>query len=284
MLDTFAALAPVCAPAEVLEVDASRRVRVQSASLDDECWATLAVASPVRAGQQVLVVGQDPSELFAIAVLNAEPAEAPQTVESHGARAEVTGQGTEERLCVYSKRGELLFEHDPAADRSRVLVPESNLDIVTAGNLNLAARGSINLLAEDVNVSAKQSLKLSVRSAIGKILSQLNIGRRRSEWKSTEVAVEAQQATIEANEVEAAGQHCRTKFDVLRTAADRLESTARVIVQQAQSAYHTARDLFQIDAQRTRTHVRETHHLDCKNALLRADEDFKVDGEQIHLG
>jgi hypothetical protein len=66
--------------------------------------------------------------------------------------------------------------------------------------------------------------------------------------------------------------------------APRLETRAETVVTKAANVYETVEELAQLQAGRMRTLVKGSCHLKARDAFLKAEQDFKVDGEQIHLG
>ena len=66
--------------------------------------------------------------------------------------------------------------------------------------------------------------------------------------------------------------------------ADRLDTSARTLVSASENTYETVGQLKQVQAGRTRTLVKGSCLLQARDAFLRTEEDFKVDGRQIHLG
>jgi hypothetical protein len=67
-------------------------------------------------------------------------------------------------------------------------------------------------------------------------------------------------------------------------AARRLETQAETVVAKATNVYETVEELSQLQAGRTRTLVKGTCLLKARDAFLKAETDFKIDGTQIHLG
>jgi len=66
--------------------------------------------------------------------------------------------------------------------------------------------------------------------------------------------------------------------------AHRLETLAETVVSKAKNVYRSVEQLTQLQTGRLRTLVKGSWHASSKNAFLKAEEDFKVDGDQIHLG
>lgn len=66
--------------------------------------------------------------------------------------------------------------------------------------------------------------------------------------------------------------------------AHRLETQAETVIEKAANVYQTVAELTQLQTGRMRTLVKGSCHLKARDAFLKAEQDFKVDGEQIHLG
>ena len=62
------------------------------------------------------------------------------------------------------------------------------------------------------------------------------------------------------------------------------ETRAKTVIQRARNMYRRVEGLLEAKAGRQRTVVDGTVHMNCKRALTRADEDYKVKAERIHLG
>lgn len=66
--------------------------------------------------------------------------------------------------------------------------------------------------------------------------------------------------------------------------AHRLETLAETVVSKAKNVYRTVEELTQLQTGRLRMLVKGSVHLKARDAFLKAEQDFKVDGDQIHLG
>lgn len=66
--------------------------------------------------------------------------------------------------------------------------------------------------------------------------------------------------------------------------AHRLETLADTVVSKAKNVYRTVEELTQLQTGRLRMLVKGSCHLKARDAFLKAEQDFKVDGDQIHLG
>jgi len=63
-----------------------------------------------------------------------------------------------------------------------------------------------------------------------------------------------------------------------------LETRAATVISHAGNVYETVEELAQLQAGRQRTLIQGSCHLKARDAFMKAEKDFKVDGEQIHLG
>ncbi|MGH7995886.1 MAG: DUF3540 domain-containing protein [Opitutaceae bacterium] len=72
--------------------------------------------------------------------------------------------------------------------------------------------------------------------------------------------------------------------DKISLAARRLETEAGTVVSKAANVYESVAELAQLQAGRTRTLVKGSCLLKARDAFLKTEADFKIDGEQIHLG
>ncbi len=94
----------------------------------------------------------------------------------------------------------------------------------------------------------------------------------------------ARAVRIGGTAIELTGHKLDVKTKHTRWIVDRLETFAGTLVETAKNAYRSVEQLAQLKTGRMRTFVDETYQFKSKNAILKADEDFKVKGDQIHLG
>lgn len=94
----------------------------------------------------------------------------------------------------------------------------------------------------------------------------------------------ARSVRIDGQSIELTGHRLDVKTTHTKWIVERLETLAETIVETAKNAYRTVEQLAQLRTGRMRTLVDETYQFKSKNAFLKAEEDFKIKGEQIHLG
>ena len=57
-----------------------------------------------------------------------------------------------------------------------------------------------------------------------------------------------------------------------------------MVIAKARNIYQTVEELSQVRAGRMRTIVAKTFHFKSKKAFVKAEEDYKIKAEKIHLG
>ena len=192
---------------------------------------------PLATEQEVLITGDPAGELYVVGTLGAPTSDmaAPSVLGTEaGAYATVSAKSDGERLQVYSRRNELLFEYHPGSGQARVNV----------------ARGDLELGTEDGDITLKS----------------------------------AGTVRIDGASIELTGRTLEVRTTHARWIVDRLETVAGTLVEKAKNAYRTVEQLAQLKTGRMRTLVDETYQFKSKRAFLKAEEDFKIKGEQIHLG
>lgn len=70
----------------------------------------------------------------------------------------------------------------------------------------------------------------------------------------------------------------------IRLTADRLETSARSIVEKAKNVYRTVEQLSQLRTGRMRTLVASTFHFKARKVFVKSEQDYKIKAKQIHLG
>jgi hypothetical protein len=101
---------------------------------------------------------------------------------------------------------------------------------------------------------------------------------------SNEVIVEAQKSEARIEDATHLGKQLSVTVTHARLVAGKLETVANDVMQTAKNIYSQVEGLAQMTAKRMRTIVDSTFHLKSKQAFLKADEDFKVNADKIHLG
>jgi hypothetical protein len=66
--------------------------------------------------------------------------------------------------------------------------------------------------------------------------------------------------------------------------AERLETAAQTMIEKAQNLFQSVEELSQFKTGRMRTLVKKTFHFKSNKAFVKAEEDYKIRAEKIHLG
>jgi hypothetical protein len=285
-------------PARVLEVDEEEGLIqvVVHAPADGQggsrkSWATPALPydGELGWGDTVLVAGEPNSALYVVGVLKAQTrgkVRGKELVLQSGARAEADGPADAERLKVFAADGELIFEHDPASGKSRIGVPSGDLEIVTRnGNIDFISAEGVRFFSKSaIEMKSLEGIQLAASNARQKTLTALNLQPGRVDLRSAELGIWARKGELRVDEAEIQGEKLFGAIASVKLTMKRCETLVGTVIEKAKTAYRTVEELTQLKTGRLRTLVDGVYQLQSQTALLKAKEDFKVDGEQIHLG
>jgi len=273
-------------PAKVLEIDnTGRRIRLRLTGHPQEgnLWARNAIAGrqALQPGDMALVVGEDSADLYVIGVLN--QGDAPDSSEnnitlSRGAQANAEGSPGEQTLKVFSSKRELIFEYDEENNKARVNMEAGDIEFVTEnGNITFAANKEIMFHGRSIGMTSAKGIYLGVMDTLGKLRSTLTLRQQSMKIDSPEVGLDAERGDFNVEETKYTGKRLLSKVD-------RLESIAGSVIAKARNIYQTVEELSQVRAGRMRTMVTKTFHFKSKKAFVKAEEDYKIKAEKIHLG
>lgn len=232
-------------------------------------------------GDTLLVAGRDPEAYYAIGVLESR-AVAPQRtlVLRNGARAEVTGPPEAEKIGVFSRQGNLIFEYDPESGQSRVDIPDGDLEIRSRGHIAFSSEKGIRFCGrEPIEMESPAGIGLTAGRDAGMTLKP-----DRVDLSGPAVGIRARRGDIQIEEANYLGRRFSGKVDHIRMVMERFETLAGNVIHKAKNVYRTVERLTQLRTGRLRTLVDETCQLKSKNAFVKTDEDFKVRADQIYLG
>jgi hypothetical protein len=299
--------AEIFGPARVLEVaDEGDLVRVLVAADDDvpddlsrprSAWARVALASPVQIGwgDTVLIAGQVMSDLYVIGLLGSqvqrseaetERDETRELVLESGARAEVEGPPQAERLKVYSEGRDLLFEYDSQTGTCRIDRAVGDIQFVAQqGNVDFVASKEIRFFSrESIAMSSLDGIRLAAIDPTDQSYSAIDVGAGRVGIRSRELGVRSDRGKLEIERASYVGKRLTASIEGVELAMKRIESVAETVIQKAQHVYSRVDGLSQLVAGRARTLIQGAYQLKSKDAYLKAEKDFKVNGDKIHLG
>jgi hypothetical protein len=252
--------------------------------------ARMALPSPVRfnPGDEVLVAGKDAGDVYIIGVLERKDPSTPppQKIETQsGAFATLDGDGDEQVMRVFSPTGELVFEYDPKAGKSKMTQLNGDFEFVAPhGDITLCAGRDVRLAGRTIWLNSRAGVQLAVQGAAQRLRSCFTISRRKAKIQSTNLEIESQRGEIRIENSRFSGQKMSGNFGQARWVVGRLETTAETIIQITGSFFQKVETLAQLNAGRVRSLIRSTFHLKANKAYMKSEKDFKVDGEKIHLG
>jgi hypothetical protein len=203
---------------------------------------------------------------------------------SSGAYAELTEDKGGESLKVYSRDRRLVFEYNPLSGRTTVFVPSGDLEFVTQGDISFTSARSISLRGQSVELTSRSSIRLSVTDMLGWIRSGLMLHCQRAKLTGPEVAIAARRGEFQVEEVNWTARRILGRVEHVRLVAGKLERFANLVIEKTRDVYTTVDGLVQLKAGRLRTLLDGTYHFKAKRAYMKAQEDFKINADKIHLG
>ncbi len=285
-------------PAQVIAINPFEglvQVRIcrsnESGDGEEEKWAQLALSSSCecKEGDRVLVAGEDLNDFYIIGVLCSGVQEkvVPKTCRlNSGAGVAASEDANSEKVQAFSPVGDLLFEYDPLTGKSRVHVHAGDLEFVNHnGGIHFSAAGDIRLSSrQNLELSGRLGLRLAIRDAVGTVLSSIALNFRKLSLTSPVIHMTAQRGEVHFKESRYYGDTFVAVAKKGKLIVGRMETVVQDCIQKSKTVYQTVEGLFQTRAGRTRTLVDGTSHFKARKAFLKAEQDFKINGEKIHLG
>ncbi len=203
----------------------------------------------------------------------------------NGATATISNIQDKQSFRVFSKDRELVFEYDVETGKSRLFLPSGDLEVVaSAGNLDFTAAESIRFRGESIELESRAGIRMSIRNAVGQIVSSFRMRGSQQSINCSDINVQSDRGVIEIEDLQQAGEKLTLKYERIQMMADWTESIARIAILKAADCYRTITGLSELKAGRVKTKVESAYHLKCEKAMMKSDADFKIKGEQIHLG
>lgn len=189
-----------------------------------------------------------------------------------------------EPVYVRDRRGELLFEYDPASDRAVLHVPVGDLEVsVPHGALRMTARDGVSLATDgDVSVSGGRSVELRAARTEGPA-SRIALQPGELSLVGSVLTAAADRAEILASKLGVKAHDVESHVDRVRSVVKVLDVRAGRIVERAKDVYREVEGLSQTRAGRLRMVAQKAVQIVGENALLKARDRMKVKGERIHL-
>lgn len=244
--------------------------------------------SPLNKGDEILVAGADIDNLYIIGVLTniAPHTELPKRHNiGSGAYIMIDESNQSATLRVFSKRNELLVEYDPESEKTRINVEKGNLEFTTHnGDIIFDTKQNIRFNGQAIELTSRSKVQLSVADAFGQLISSLSVRPKHMKISSAEVAITAQKSEFHIKETRYLGKIFRGNIEDSQLIAEKLTTIAKSVTEKAKNVYKTVEQLTQLRTGRMRTLVGSTFHLKAKKSYMKAEEDFKINADKIHLG
>jgi len=94
----------------------------------------------------------------------------------------------------------------------------------------------------------------------------------------------ANSVRIRGDSIEINSKKLNANIGYVRFVFDRMETVVNTLIEQAKNVYRNVTQLTQLRTGRMRTLVDETYQFKANKAFMKAEDDFKIKGEKIHLG
>jgi len=135
-----------------------------------------------------------------------------------------------------------------------------------------------------IELASRSNVQLSVADAFGQLISSLSIRPKRLKLNSAQIDMAANKSEIHIEETHYLGKKFRAKIEDSQIIAGKLTTIAKSITEKAKNVYKTVEQLTQLRTGRMRTLVNSTFHLKAKKTYMKAEDDFKINADKIHLG
>jgi Protein of unknown function (DUF3540) len=258
---------------------------------ENEVWAesALPINHEFTLGETILCLSENYEKFYIIGILGnniKSKTYAKVLTLQDGTSAKIEKKLDSEKLQLNSKSGELIFEYDAKSEKSIVKFQSGDLEIVTAkGKIDFISEGDINFLSkQSVKFQSNQEIKLQTANSIGQNLSSISLINKKIKMSSSDLNISSQRGQFYIHNTKYIGNEFSGRIKNVKIVMTKLESIANTVLQKAENIYQSVKDLSQLKTGRMRTLVDSTFHLKGKKVFIKAEEDFKVKGEKIHLG
>jgi hypothetical protein len=248
---------------------------------------TLAISkgASIHVGTRVLVAAQHMDDVYIIGILEPSVGAKQNSNKRKCVNVDVTvGEG--ENLRVFSAKHELLFEHDAHSCMTRVHVPTGDLAFVASeGNIRFEAAAGITVKSKlPVQVQSESAIQLGIRDSVGCVQSEYVLGSHDHRIETPQLRLKTASLQAQASETRFTSQTLRARFGNVRIMAQTMETVAETLIQKTKDSLARISGLWQVKSGRTRCESEASMYLKSKNVCIQADDDVKINGDQIHLG
>lgn len=247
----------------------------------------LPLNQPLNIGDEVLIAGDDAENLYVIGILKlvTPAANSARQEIGHGAYIVMGESKSSPSLQVFSKRHELLIEYDAASGKTRINIEKGNLELSTQqGDIILDSSQNIRLNANTIDLQSRSNIQLSVKDALGQLISAISIRSQCLKLSSNQLELSAQRTSLYSKSTNFIGEIFKANVKESTLVTETLTTLANTITEKAKNVYRMVEELTQLRTGRMRTLVKNTLHIKANKTYMTSEEDFKVNAEKIHLG
>ncbi len=276
-------------PAEVCEVSEGRiYLTIPGMTHRVEAAGMLSIpdGSAVTAGTRVLAAAQPWDDVYILGILDSLPKTTAEPSSQPAPSSQDVTLNGQQSLRVFSADHELLFEHDPQQQTTRVHVPSGDLEFVADdGHIHFKSSHGIRLSGQQpVELHSETAVQLQARAPVTQACSSVTIQPHDQLLDTPQLRIRTARLQAEAAHTRFTGQVLRGHLGTIRIVAQTMESVVESLIQRAQTAISAISGLWRVQAGRAHCHSASTLYLKSQNAIVKADEDVKINGDQIHLG
>lgn len=243
---------------------------------------TIAHVGRVTAGDEVLVVRTSNDEAVIVGRLTDERES--RLVASDGSSARLEGPDGGEVLSLHAPDGQIIAQHDTTTGVTRVVARSSRLEVSTPeGSMHLRSKGVLTMEAAQVDLHGRGGVRISAGggaeqpSECAVLPTGLRFSGRSLHTDVQRASLKAKQTRIESDRIQLRAGETRLRTRSLQIAADRA-------VTRLGSVCHTVEGVARANLGRMLTFVKGAARVRAQRVDVRARENVKIDGRQIHLG
>ncbi len=200
---------------------------------------------------------------------------------SDGTRVEIERAPDGERVRLVSPSGLALLEYDTRTGSVRLSSPRGDL-VLAAPNGSVRVEASRGFEVRTQGPCVLEASQRGEASEAGR--ARLVLEGERATVTAGVVETTAREVSVSAERVRTVARGVTTTAESVRVLAGVFETRATRVLERAVHVYQEVDEQLQVRAGRVRLLAREALHAFGKRAFLGAEEEVKIDGEQIRLG
>jgi len=276
-------------PADVIYYDKkSATVLLKLNNYETETVARVSIPDcpELYPGNKVLAISNDSKDFYVIGLIDYTKPKEDKIVSEKGVYAVIKKSPDNEKIQICSDNGQLIFEYDTEKSVSRINIESGNLEFITKdGDINFISQGNISFKGrQSILLESLTGVRFSVKDIFGKVLSNLSLNFRKFNIDSPDINLTSARTKINSEEIKILSNKFSGISRQWNIVSDKIETSANDIISKTRNIFATVEELSQLKAGRVRNLIKSTLHIKAKNTYLKSEEDFKINGDKIHLG